>query len=313
MTWYPRSTRSRPTPMRIAICIITRRRPEPLARLLRSLESMRVPGEIEPRLVIVENDEPGNAAAPVTTLPCEHAFEPTPGIPAARNRTLEIALADAATDAVVFLDDDETVDLDWLERLVAGRRRFDAGIVTGPALPRVPEGSPAWIDASRVLEPPRYPTGTRRPWAFTHNAMVDASILRSGGHRFDESMVHTGGSDKEFFRRLADAGHEIVWIDDAIAREWYPAERLTHRWVFQRSYRLGTNAPHAEGRTTFGSRVALLWRAVRFAVRGTLRLLIGLSRPQVGLARAAWDWGRTFGLIAGVAGRRYDEYAERHR
>jgi glycosyltransferase involved in cell wall biosynthesis len=299
--------------MRLAICIITRRRPEPLARLLRSLESMHVPDGVEPQLVIVENDEPGRTPTPTTTMPCVHEFETRPGIPAARNRTLDLSLADDATEAIIFLDDDETVDEDWLDRLVAGRRRFGTPIVTGPALPRVPDGSPSWIEASGVLEPPRYPTGTRRPWAFTHNAMVDAAILRDGGHRFDESMVHTGGSDKEFFRRLADAGHQIVWLDDAIAREWYPAERLTHRWVFQRSYRLGTNAPHAEGRTTFGSRVALLWRAVRFAIRGLLRLAIGLSRPQVGLAHAAWDWGRTFGLIAGVAGRRYDEYAERHR
>jgi len=299
--------------MRPAICIITRRRPEPLARLLRSLEAMTIPEGVDPHLVIVENDEPDRTATPTTSLPVVHAFEPTPGIPAARNRSLEIALADAATDAIVFLDDDETVDRDWLVRLVDGRRRFDAPIVTGPALPRVPDGSPAWIDASGVLVPPRYPTGTRRPWAFTHNAMVGAAVLRNGRFRFDETMVHTGGSDKEFFRRLADAGHEIVWLDDAIAREWYPAERLTHRWIFQRSYRLGTNAPHAEGRRTIGSRLALVWRAVRFAVRGTLRLVAGLPRPHVALARAAWDWGRTFGLIAGVAGRRYDEYADRHR
>jgi succinoglycan biosynthesis protein ExoM len=299
--------------MRLAICIITRRRPEPLARLLRSLESMHVPEGVDPHLVIVENDEPGRTPAPVTTIPVIHDFETRPGIPAARNRTLELALADAATDAIIFLDDDETVDADWLDRLVEGRRRFGTPIVTGPALPRVPDGSPDWIERSGVLEPPRYATGTRRPWAFTHNAMVDAGIIRDGGHRFDESMVHTGGSDKEFFRRLSDAGHEIVWLDDAIAREWYPADRLTVRWIFLRSYRLGTNAPHAEGRRGVGARLALGWRAVRFAVRGVVRGLTSLHRPRVALVRVAWDWGRTLGLSAGLLGRRYDEYAERHR
>lgn len=298
--------------MRIAICIITRRRPGPLARLLHSLESMQVPNGVEVRLVVVENDDhPG--PRPTTSLPIAHDAEPRPGIPVARNRTLDLALGDPETDAVVFLDDDETVDADWLVRLLDGRQRFASSVVTGPALPRVPEGTPRWVEASGVFTPPRYPTGTRRPWAFTHNALVDATVLRRGGFRFDESMVHTGGSDKEFFRRLADAGHEIICIDDAIAREWYPADRLTHRWVFLRSYRLGTNAPHAEGRRTLTSRLPLAWRAARFAVRGTLRLLVGIVRPRVALAHAAWDWGRALGLSAGLLGRRYDEYATRHR
>ena len=298
--------------MRIAICIITRRRPEPLARLLRSLEATRIPDGVEIALVVVENDDaPG--PRPGTALPARWGLEPRPGIPIARNRTLEIALDDEATDAIVFLDDDETVDTDWLERLLAGRTRFGTAAVTGPALPRFPEGTAAWVEASGVFLPPRYPTGTRRPWAFTHNALVDASVLRKSGIRFDESMVHTGGSDKEFFRRLADAGHEIAWIDDAIAREWYPADRLTHRWVFLRSYRLGTNAPHAEGRASFAARLPLAWRAVRFGARGLVRLVANAFRPGVALARAAWDWGRALGLMAGLFGRRYDEYAARHR
>lgn len=298
--------------MRLAICIITRRRPGPLARLLRSLEAMQVPDGVEVRLVVVENDDHAGPR-PTTSLRIVHDAEPRPGIPVARNRTLDLALGDPETDAIVFLDDDETVDADWLVRLLAGKTRFQSPIVTGPALPRVPKGTPRWVEASGVFTPPRYPTGSRRPWAFTHNALVDATILRRGRFRFDESMVHTGGSDKEFFRRLADAGHAIVWIDDAIAREWYPAERLTHRWVFQRSYRLGTNAPHAEGRDTLGSRLPLIGRAARFALRGVIRLIVGVPRPRVALAHAAWDWGRTCGLMAGLLGRRYDEYAARHR
>ena len=108
--------------MRIAICIITRRRPGPLARLLRSLEAMAVPDGVEVRLVVVENDDPGGPP-PTTSMRFVHAFEPRPGIPAARNRTLDLALADPTTAASAFLDDAETVEADWLERLLAGRRR----------------------------------------------------------------------------------------------------------------------------------------------------------------------------------------------
>ncbi|MEC8320019.1 MAG: glycosyltransferase [Planctomycetota bacterium] len=299
--------------MRVAICIITRRRPEGVARLLASLEEISVPEGVEVEIVLVENDDPSDIPPPTSTLPLQRSFEAEPGIPAARNRSLEIALSNAGTTHVAFLDDDETVDPAWLLELHRGRERFGTPVVTGPALPGFPSDAPAWPERSGVYLPPRYPTGTRRPWAFTHNALVDAEVLRETGFRFEESMRHGGGSDKEFFRRLVDAGHDITWIDEAVAHEWYPTSRLTHGWVFRRSYRLGTNAPIAEGRNSPGERAALLGRAVRFGARGVLRSLASIGRPADALARAAWDLGRAAGLVAGVLGRRYDEYAERHR
>ena len=298
--------------MRIAICIITRRRPDGLARLLQSLESISVPDGVKVEVVLVENDEPSKKTPPRTSLSLQHAFEPEPGIPAARNRTLEIALADPGIDAIAFLDDDETVDPAWLAALLRTRRRTGAAVVTGPANPRFPVDAPPWAAASGVFQPPDYPTGTLRPWAFTHNALIDAHVIRTGGFRFDETMRHDGGSDKDFFRRVGEAGHRIVWADDAIAWEWYPIERIRLGWVFRRSYRLGTNTPRAEGGAGFRKAAALLLRAARFAARGLFRLVAAAPRPRVALARAAWDFGRAAGLMAGLAGRRYEEYAPRH-
>ncbi|MBC03163.1 MAG: hypothetical protein CMJ34_07650 [Phycisphaerae bacterium] len=298
--------------MQVAICIITRRRPEGLARLLHSLEEISVPEGVGVHVVVVENDIPTDAPPPGCSLPLRHVFEPEPGIPAARNRSLEIALENPDTDAVAFLDDDETVDREWLAALCRGREASGTAVTTGPAIPRFPTGSPAWAEASGVYQPPRYPTGTRRPWAFTHNTMIDAEPLRRGGFRFDEAMRHGGGSDKEFFRRIVDAGHEITWVDDAIAFEWYPIERIGMGWVFRRSYRLGTNALHAEGLSGIRGRGTLLFRAGRFGIRGLLRGAASIIHPSVAAARACWDLGRACGLVAGVLGRRYEEYAERH-
>ena len=56
----------------------------------------------------------------------------------------------------------------------------------------------------------------------------------------------------------------------------------------------------------------LLVRAGRFAARGLIRIVASALRPRVAVARAAWDFGRAAGLVAGLAGRRYQEYAERH-
>ncbi|MAD19758.1 MAG: hypothetical protein CMJ52_05990 [Planctomycetaceae bacterium] len=298
--------------MRVAVCIITRRRPDGLARLLRSLESISVPEGVEVELVIVENDAPSDKTPPTTSLRTHHAFEAEPGIPAARNRTLEIALADPGIEMLAFLDDDETVDSGWLVALLRTARETHAPVVTGPANPRFPADAPSWAAASGVFQPPDYPTGTSRPWAFTHNAMIRADVVRSGGFRFDETLRHEGGSDKDFFRRVRDAGHEIIWTEDAVAWEWYPIERIRPGWVFRRSYRLGTNTPRAEGGTGIAKAAGLLLRAARFAARGLIRAVGSALRPRVAVARAAWDFGRAAGLVAGLAGRRYEEYAERH-
>lgn len=298
--------------MRVAICIITRRRPDGLARLLRSLELISVPDGVQVEVVVVENDDPSEKTLPDTSLDLRHAFEPEPGIPAARNRTLDIALADPSIDALAFLDDDETVDPAWLTALLRTRRRTKAAVVTGPANPRLPADAPSWAAASGVFQPPGYPTGTSRPWAFTHNAMIDADVLRTDGFRFDETMRHEGGSDKEFFRRVREAGHDIIWTEEAIAWEWYPLERIRIGWVFRRSYRLGTNARRTEGRAGARGRIGLLLRAARFSTRGLFHLVAAAPRPRTALARAAWDFGRAAGLVAGLAGRRYEEYASRH-
>ena len=125
-------------------------------------------------------------------------------------------------------------------------------------------------------------------------------------------MRHDGGSDKDFFRRVRDAGHEIIWTEDAVAWEWYPIERIRLGWVFRRSYRLGTNTPQAEGGAGVLKAAGLLVRAGRFAARGLIRIVASALRPRVAVARAAWDFGRAAGLVAGLAGRRYQEYAERH-
>ena len=295
--------------MRIAICTITRRRPEGLERLLRSLEQLEINDGISLQVIVVENDTPRADATPQCRLPLRHVFEPTLGIPFARNRSIEEALVDS--DRLIFLDDDETVEPNWLNRLLDAERTYDSAVITGPALPRFPDGAPAWAERSGVFEPPRHSTGTSRPWAYTHNTMIRTDLVRDGGFRFEESMGFTGGSDKEFFRRVVEAGHTITWADEAIAWEWYPIDRVRWRWVTQRSYRIGTNTIQAEAIRGFMPRLALVGRAVRFGLRGCWQCVRRAGDPGAAIAWAGWDFGRAAGLITGILGSRYEEYADR--
>ena len=301
---------------RIAVCIITRRRPKGLARTLASLDRLELPGGCRLEVIVVDNDEPDSAREQETPLvlgrPVHRVAEPRAGIPFARNRAIEEAIG--RSDLLAFIDDDETVEPDWMARLLAVREEHDADVVTGPALPRLPDDSPAWASESGVYGCHRFPTGTSRPWAYTHNVLARTALFEGDGFRFDEGMRFTGGSDTELFRRIGEAGHRIVWADEAIAWEWYPASRVCFRWAFSRSYRIG--ATDAKMQAARSSRLVaapeLFWLAFRYLVRGVLRLLTGLASPRRAFARFGWDAARATGLVSGLAGVQYDEYRRIH-
>lgn len=303
---------------RIAICVATRRRPAGLARLFESVSKLILPSGVAAEVIVVENDEPHTDPLPSCTLTTRRVFEPMQGIPVARNRALDEVPVEC--DWIMFLDDDETVDPLILARLLDAARTNGVTVATGPALPCFEPGSATWATRSEAYEPVRHPHLSRVRYAFTNNVLFSARVARpcaaTPAMRFDESMLHTGGSDREFFSRLAKNGHEIVWVDDAIAYEWYPPERATQRWLFQRSYRLGTVAPATEGLAKAGvlplaARLMLGWRAVRFFGRGIVRALKRSNDPACAIALAAWDFGRSSGLVAAMIGVTYEEYRSR--
>jgi glycosyltransferase involved in cell wall biosynthesis len=296
-------------PLRIAVCVPTRRREQDLARALASLSELEIPQGAEVRVVVVENDDAHARPLPTCTLPIERVFEPRTGIPFARNRALDAARD--ASDRIVFIDDDETVERDLLVRLLDIERTTGADAVTGPSLPRFAADAPAWAARSRAFEPQRYATGSLRPTAFTNNVMFRTDAVRDDTLRFDESMRFTGGSDKEFFARFVASGRTIAWADDAVAYEWYPRARTSFGWLFQRSFRLGSVARQTEGLAGPRGRLVVCWRAVRFTLRAAWRTLKSLHDPAVALAHAAWDTGRAAGLAYGAFGGRYDEYRSR--
>ena len=320
--------------MRIAIGVITRRRPQGLRRLLESLGALDLSGpprsgnhrhldgsrRIEAEVLLVENDDPpGMGEPPACRLPLRHAFETTLGIPFARNRVIEIALAEEAPggfDAIAFVDDDETVDPSWLRELVATLESSGADAVTGPALAAFEGGEPPrWAVRSGAFDCLDFPTGTLRPTAFTHNVLVATKALRETGLRFDERLAMTGGSDTQLFARLALAGRRIVWCREAICREWTPTSRLTIAWARQRAYRIGATDAWIARDLGTTSRAGLLWLALRYLIRGPFRLVAGLPRRGVAGAAVAClqDFAKARGIVAGTLGFfRHEEYRTHH-
>ncbi|MCH2133539.1 MAG: glycosyltransferase [Phycisphaerales bacterium] len=298
--------------MHTTICIITCGRPDGLARLFDSLVALEIPAGVDHEVLVVDNhpDQLGRdvCGSYSDRLPIRYEVEPRRGIPPARNAAIEKSSPE--TDFIAFVDDDETVDPGWLASLLAVQEQTGADVVTGPAVPRLAEDTPAWLVASGAFDLERYETGSDRPFAFTHNVLTRRTVFEQVQPNFDDRLIATGGSDTHFYLRARRAGFRITWADEAIAREWVPAERTSSRWLLKRALRIGgTDAfLHRDLEGTGSAWMALPWRAARYVARGVVRGLAFPARGRAAFIRCGQDLAHATGLVAGLFGYRYGEY-----
>ncbi len=301
--------------MMMAVCIATFKRAEGLARLLTGVSNLALGDEPpEVRIVVVDNDADGTAAAVCEQVqsrmpwPITCVVEPRRGISHARNTAVTTAGVDV--DFIVFIDDDEAPEPNWLMELLEAQRRYDADVVAGPVHPVLPDGAPGWIERGRFFHREEYEEGAILPYAFTNNVLVSAGVFRKMDVWFDPKMGLTGGGDHHFFQRVAQAGFRIVWTQRAVVREWIPPSRATLGWLTRRSYRVGNAMSTIEidlGSSWFARPKQAAKGGVWLAL-GLLALPIGLVSGRHRVVRGIRWLAYGAGLVAGLFGARYQEY-----
>ncbi len=300
-----------PESRRISIAVITYNRPALLAALLASLQSQEVSEGDEIRIVVVDNAADGSARPVVERcrgrFPIDYVIEPEPGIPFARQRSVEFC---AGADALVFVDDDEVAPPGWLERLLSTWRETDADVVTGPVRGLLPPEAPGWARVSDVYDSRgRHQTGDRISRAYTNNTLVSQTVLDRVTPAFHPAFRYTGSSDLHFFLRVAAAGFVIIWDDEAVIEEVIPPERARLSWLVRRAFRSGAGDTisrrliHPGGR---GWATSLLLGLARLLHGGFLLVIgVGHRRSRIkGLRRCISG----FGSLAGLAGINHAEY-----
>lgn len=283
------------------ISIATYNRVDQLSTLLTSLEPV---GE-GVRIAVVDNDPAGSARETVARFAsAEYFHEPKPGIVAARNRALD---ALDGEEFIAFVDDDEWVIEGWLEMMHACLARYEASVVVGPVIPIYPDDAPEWATSGEYFLRKRRATGAELPDAPTNNTLVRTSaILELDRPRFNDAFSDTGGSDTELFLRVKEAGHRIVWCDEAIAWEYVPASRITRAWVVQRQRRLG----NVKGRLTRMRRPGIVVVGLGLAYIGysTLRGAASVVRGRGRDSFADMRFWRGVGILDSLRGRLVREY-----
>ena len=214
----------------LTVAICTKDRPENLSRCLESLlkiDKSISEGSPSFEILVVDNAPSDERTKKlVSALPSvRYVQEPKPGLDFARNR----ALQKATGKILAFLDDDVTVDNQWLGGLVeAWAENPDAAAFTGLVLPYelATEAQILFeqrggfgrgfekIRYSQILPGnPLYPCGAGIFGAGCNMAFQREILLKLGG--FDEALDTgsplPGGGDLDIFYRLIRAGYSLVY------------------------------------------------------------------------------------------------------
>lgn len=168
------------------------------------------------------------------------------GIANARNR----AIREATGEYLIFIDDDETADPDWLcayERLIEAH---DPDAFGGRIEVLFEDPRPAWLsdellgflgrlDWSDQIIPLTQPSTP----LYTGNFGFRLALCDSVG-RFDTALgrlgsENNGGEDVDFYRRLLRAGFKILWTPEAVIHHRIQAAKLNRQYFKDLHYRQG--------------------------------------------------------------------------
>lgn len=200
------------------------------------------------------------------------------GLSNARNR----AIREARSEYIVFMDDDETPDPNWLrayEWTILAQRPDALG---GRIEILFEDGDrPAWLQDEllgflgmlnhgnaphRLIDPSTPVFGGNFAFKreiFAHIGAFDSGLGRKG-------TANTGGEDIEMYRRMLAKGCNVWWVPDALIYHRIQSPKLRRRYFLDLHFRQGrTESSRRRGaasRVPPAYLVPQLWRAVNAAL-----------------------------------------------
>ncbi|WP_022910591.1 glycosyltransferase family 2 protein [Aestuariimicrobium sp. T2.26MG-19.2B] len=240
--------------------------------------------ECEWAVIVVDNDAGGSgeeAANPTGDSRVRYSIEPRPGVTSARNAVLRAA---SDCDVLIFIDDDELPQPQWLTHLLRTYLERDADVVSGPVQSVFEGPLDPWLEASDShlrLHRSHLRTGDEITRAATNNLLLDMAKVRELGVGFDERFGLTGGEDSFFTGQLHKAGARMVWCAEAVVDDLVPAERANRDYNLRRRFSLSNASARVElmladpGLDRLGTRAVCLARGVAQIGMGTTMAVSG--------------------------------------
>ncbi len=233
----------------VALC--THNHADRLVRTLADLPGIRQPRAAWELLII---DNASRDATP--EILANHAWpvewtvrvvrEEKLGLSNARNR----AIREARGEYVIFIDDDETADADWLcafERLIEAQAPDAFG---GRIEVLFEDQRPSWLrdellgflgqlNRHEMIAPLTEPGTSFYGGNFGFRTSVCERVGAFDTDLGRKGTDNTGGEEVDFYRRLLGAGMRVWWTPDAVIHHRIQAVKLDRRYFIDLHYRQG--------------------------------------------------------------------------
>lgn len=253
---------------KINIIVCTFNRANMLANALESLIEQETDGIFEYDIFVVDDNSTDNTTEVINHFVKFSEIQVTyvkgsgEGIAKARNRGIDASNG----DYVVFFDDDQIAEPDWLKEMFVTLQETGACCVGGIRLLKLSRDelaklSPVTrrilgeIDHGDVVRKSR-----RKEFPAAGNILIKRSVFNIVG-KFDDSLVK-GGEDIEFARQVRLAGLDAWFTPKSIVYHETPLYRTKSDYLFWTSLRNGDN---------FAYRDYLEWGLPRTALANLLR------------------------------------------
>ncbi|TMO76246.1 hypothetical protein CWC16_18470 [Pseudoalteromonas sp. S3776] len=166
----------------------------------------------------------------------QYFSEKSKGVVNARNK----ALQSVNTKWLIFVDDDEVVEENWLSKYleIINNKKLSFGAVIGPVFTTYPSFVHTDIKNSGIHDRKHYKHLERICHGATGNCLIDMDVVKKFKVLFSKEFNETGGEDSDFFERLSQTA-PIIWNSKSIVYEMLTTERASHEWALHRLYNNG--------------------------------------------------------------------------
>ncbi|MEL6520628.1 MAG: glycosyltransferase [Pseudomonadota bacterium] len=286
------------TEVTVGICTFRR---SSLHTTIESVVNQSLPSGVNVRVVVADNDETAQLEESLATLAqrlsldLTYVHAPARNISIARNACLEAA----DKSLLLFIDDDEIAEPDWVAKHLEAFEHSKASVVFGPAHAIYPDTAPDWMRENSFHSNIPTRNGDVVETGFSSNVLIDLRDDRVRTERFSPDYGRTGGEDVDYFFRLHRKGVLMDIALDAAVREPVAPKRMSFQWLLRRRHTTGMIYSHCLLSDPGQSRLTFMAKAFAKIAFCGLRTLFSAASPQ---KRTFWIMRGSFhtGTFAGA-------------
>ncbi|MFH1934994.1 MAG: glycosyltransferase family 2 protein [Pseudomonadota bacterium] len=294
---------------KIIICIPTYNREKELKRLLKSLMNQEdIPKDYIFEVLIINNNKVNYLESVLDEIKSSPFFihcinVKQRGFANVRNAAVSWVLETDA-DGLIFVDDDELLPHDWLDKMISARDKYKGDIITGPVVQILPSSASRFGKMFHFFETDsNTKSGDKLQYANSNNTLVSRKVLEVLGPTFHPSLNRSGGEDTLYFHQAYLKGFSIYWDTSILIKEPTIPERATTNYVLNRWFHRGMN------RIVFHKiiypedwiniSVKLILKIAVNTFRGFAVSIVKLDRRKFGnsVCRLAWLGGNILRLL----------------